>query len=663
MQPTPDAQRLRHSRRHLVEHGECPPGVLDERLSRSWHRSFQSGLMPTGRLLDVALCTGSELQQLTTRHHDLLAHSRPVMEFLFEQVRHQPAMVVLASPCGTLMHTLGDAHFLSRADRVALNVGASWTEAHRGTNAIGTALADVHAIQVNGSEHYLERNGFLTCSAAPIVSATGELLGALDVSSEHREGPGPVLGLVRTAAALIENRLLGATYRHHWRLHLHTLPEGLNSVGEGIVVLSDDGWVVGANQAAQKLLHQDLRQLRGRQLHDLLHTRLEDLLAQQSNRDHTGDRPAAVRLVRDGRALYAQLQARPALWQAHAGANGARSPAPARGPAPVTPTAPGTDALARLDTGDARWRSAADKARKVLNKPISLLVLGESGVGKELFAKAAHRSGPRAHQAFVAINCAAMPEGLIESELFGHAPGAFTGARRQGNLGLLREAHQGTLFLDEIGDMPLALQTRLLRVLQERQVAPLGGGQPVAVDFALICATHQPLKALVAQGRFREDLYYRINGLVLELPALRERTDFAALTQRLLLDLAEGAVPPTVDPALLEAFTRHPWPGNTRQYLNALRTACALLEPGETVLGWQHLSDDLRAELQTLPPPPHTPAHGAPGPMVQPQSLKDVSRTVVLQAVESCRGNVAQAARQLGISRQTVYRKLQATGA
>ena len=653
MQPTPDAQRLRHSRRHLVEHGECPPGVLDERLSRSWHRSFQSGLMPTGRLLDVGLCTGSELQQLTTRHHDLLAHSRPIMEFLFEQVRHQQAMVILSGPCGTLMHTLGDAHFLSRADRVALNVGASWTEAHRGTNAIGTALADVHAIQVNGSEHYLERNGFLTCSAAPIVSATGELLGALDVSSEHREGPGPALGLVRTAAALIENRLLGATYRHHWRLHLHTLPEGLNSVGEGIVVLSDDGWVVGANQAAQKMLHQDLRQLRGRQLHDLLHTRLEDLLTQQPNRDHTGDRPATVRLVRDGKLLYAQLQARPGLWQA------ASHRVAVRDVATATVAQPSSDALARLDTGDARWRSAADRARKVLNKPISLLVLGESGVGKELFAKAVHQSGPRANRAFVAINCAAVPESLIESELFGHAPGAFTGARRQGNLGLLREAHLGTLFLDEIGDMPLALQTRLLRVLQERQVVPLGGGQPVEVDFALICATHQPLKALVAQGRFREDLYYRINGLVLELPALRERTDFAALTQRLLLDLAEGAAPPTVDPALLDALTRHPWPGNTRQYLNALRTACALLEPGESVLNWQHLSDDLRTELQNLP-------HGLPNaPMqapVQAQSLKDVSRTVVLQAVENCRGNVAQAARQLGISRQTVYRKLQAPG-
>ncbi|HEX5785219.1 MAG TPA: GAF domain-containing protein, partial [Burkholderiaceae bacterium] len=335
MQPTPDARRLRHSRRHLVEHGECPPGVLDERLSRSWHRSFQSGLMPTGRLLDVGLCTGAELQQLTTRHHDLLAHSRPVMEFLFEQVRHQSAMVILSGPCGTLMHTLGDAHFLSRADRVALNVGASWTEAHRGTNAIGTALADVHAIQVNGSEHYLERNGFLTCSAAPIVSATGELLGALDVSSEHREGPGPVLGLVRTAAALIENRLLGATYRHHWRLHLHPLPEGLNSVGEGIVVLSDDGWVVGANQAAQNMLHQDLRQLRGRQLHELLHTRLDDLLAHQHLRSgHSADKPAAVRLVRDGKPLYAQLQSRPGLWQAKPAHH---TPAPPPPPPPPPP--------------------------------------------------------------------------------------------------------------------------------------------------------------------------------------------------------------------------------------------------------------------------------------------------------------------------------------
>jgi len=174
----------------------------------------------------------------------------------------------------------------------------------------------------------------------------------------------------------------------------------------------------------------------------------------------------------------------------------------------------------------------------VAGKGIPLLVLGASGVGKEMFARALHASSTRAARPFVAVNCAALPEHLIEAELFGYVPGAFTGAARGGSVGRLREAHGGTLFLDEIGDMPLALQTRLLRVLQDRQVIPLGSGTAHPVDFELVCATHCDLRAAVAAGRFRADLYYRINGLAVQLPALRERSDFEALTQRLLDELA-----------------------------------------------------------------------------------------------------------------------------
>jgi transcriptional regulator with PAS, ATPase and Fis domain len=197
-------------------------------------------------------------------------------------------------------------------------------------------------------------------------------------------------------------------------------------------------------------------------------------------------------------------------------------------------------------------------------------------VGKELFARAVHDSGPRRSKPFVAINCAAVPENLIEAELFGYAPGAFTGARRDGSPGRVREAQGGTLFLDEIGDMPLPMQARLLRVLQERQVSPLGGGPSVTVDFALMCATHCKLREAAEQGRFRSDLYYRINGLTLQLPPLRERTDFAVLTKRLLHDLNPGRLV-GMAPKLLERLRQHPWPGNLRQYANVLRTASAML--------------------------------------------------------------------------------------
>ena len=324
--------------------------------------------------------------------------------------------------------------------------------------------------------------------------------------------------------------------------------------------------------------------------------------------------------------------------------------APATRPhAAPTLAVPAPDALAALDTGDAAWRAASDKARRVADKGIALLIQGESGVGKELFARAVHESSQRRDRPFIAINCAAIPEHLIEAELFGYTAGAFSGARKEGSAGRLREADGGTLFLDEIGDMPLALQTRLLRVLQERSVTPVGASAAVPVDFALACATHCQLPQAVEQGRFRQDLYYRINGLTVQLPALRDRTDFLAITQRLLAQEG-GQTPPRIAPGLLARLAAHPWPGNLRQYASVLRTACALLPEDEETLDWPHLPDDIVQALQSAPEPT-LPAPAA-------MSLRQLSRTAIDQALQTAHGNVSQAARQLGISRQTLYRRM-----
>ena len=306
------------------------------------------------------------------------------------------------------------------------------------------------------------------------------------------------------------------------------------------------------------------------------------------------------------------------------------------------------DALATLDTGDGAMLAVIERARRVIDKPIALLLQGESGVGKELFARACHDSGPRRQGAFVAVNCASLPETLIEAELFGYRPGAFTGACRDGAAGRIREAHGGTLFLDEIGDMPLAMQARLLRVLQERQVQPLGGGKPVAVDFQLVCATHRRLRAEVDAGRFREDLYYRVNGLTLQLPPLRERSDLSALMAKMLRDIAPGREA-QLAPDVVAAFATYRWPGNLRQLSNVLRTGCALIDDGQ-LIDWSHLPDDVAEELIGLP---------------KPRAVEDTETDLrlqagrcVRQAVSASHGNLSEAARRLGISRNTLYRKL-----
>lgn len=636
---------LQQARRHLLEHGHCPTGLVDERLARSWGRSMAAGLAPAGRAA-ADLPSPGELREAMACNHSLLTHSRPIMEYLFDQVRHSHSVVVLADRAGMLMHTLGSPGFVDKAERVALTCGASWHEAHRGTNAIGTALAEGNAVEVHGGEHFLERNSFLTCAASPILSATGELLGILDISGDHRNGHAHTLGLVSTAARMIENRLLVATCKRNVRLHLHREPEGIGSVAEGILAVSADGWIVGANRVALTQLGLHMGDVGATPLAQVLDVRLDDLLSHLHRRPQ---QPQALRL-RGGALLYAQVQLDAAAW-----------PAVHKPTANTSSAAAPDDALARLDTGDARWRAAADKARRVVGKPIPVLIQGESGVGKEVFARALHASGPRRAAPFVAINCAAIPENLIESELFGHVAGAFTGARKEGHLGHLREAHGGTLFLDEIGDMPLALQTRLLRVLQERSVTPVGASKAVPVDFALVCATHNQLMQAAEQGRFRQDLYYRINGLTVQLPALRERSDFVALLRRLLSDLAtEQGLPVDVEvaPDLLARLAAYSWPGNLRQLASVLRTACAMLVEGEDTLRWEHMPDDLVQALEVAPlafgHPPDTPT--APAAL----SLQQLSTAAIDQALQAARGNMSQAARQLGISRQTLYRKLAA---
>ncbi|MDD2712482.1 MAG: sigma-54-dependent Fis family transcriptional regulator [Simplicispira sp.] len=652
--PPVSTPALRHTRLQWLDGHPLPTGSVHEPLVQSWQRSLDAGLRPCSAPSHARHLSGSTLRHARTHNRELIDHSQPVMEYLFEQVRHSQCMVVLADRQGVLMHTLGDAGFVGKAERVALTSGASWHEQDRGTNAIGTALAQVSAVEIHGAEHYLERHDILTCAAAPILSASGELLGIIDISGDQRSHHAHTLGLVNTAARMIENRLFTGACPAPLRLHLHTRPHGIGTVAEGLVALSQDGWIVGANRQGLALLgltHADLHTLA---LSRVLDLSIETLLARS-----TLGTPAPLRVqCRNGRTLYAQLQAGP------------QPLAPAARPACAPAAVPPPDALARLDTGDAAWHAATEKARRVADKGIALLVQGESGVGKELFARAVHDTSQRRAQPFVAINCAAIPEHLIEAELFGYTAGAFSGARKEGSLGRLREADGGTLFLDEIGDMPLALQTRLLRVLQERRVTPLGSGQAVPVDFALVCATHQPLRQAAEAGRFRSDLYYRLNGLTLTLPPLRARSDFAALTTQLLTNLGAG---PALAPAapLLARLAAYPWPGNLRQYASVLRTALALLDPGEPRIDWQHLPDDLVADLQqgaatpSAPAAPATPAIPAipampPMPPGQPaqQKLADISRAAMLQALQETQGNWSAAARQLGISRQTLYRKM-----
>ena len=621
----------------MLDSGEMSGELLKPWLLASWQRSRQFGLAPDGRTTGVPHASGAQLARALELRRDLVSRALPVMEFLYEQIRDTDSLVMLADAQGMLLQSLGDAGFADRAARVALRPGAVWHEQWRGTNAIGTALTDSAAVVVHGAEHYLERNAFLTCAAAPIVDPGGQLLGVLDISGDRRGYHRHTLGLVRAAVRMIEHQLFGARHGGGLNLHLHAHAEGIGTVTEGLLALSSDGCIIGANTAARDMLGLVRADIGATMIGCALAVDFQTLLGSSGK---SGRVPIPLRRS-DGSVLWVRVDT-------------GRSVVTALGSpwAGVRPQPAPADALAALDTGDGAMQAVIGRARKVLDKPIALLLQGESGVGKELFAHACHASGPRRDKPFVAVNCAALPETLIEAELFGYRPGAFTGAGRDGAPGRIREAHGGTLFLDEIGDMPLAMQARLLRVLQERQVLPLGGGKSVAVDFQLICATHRRLHLEVEAGRFREDLYYRVNGLVLQLPPLREREDLGSLVATMLRDIAPGREM-QIAPDVVAAFATYRWPGNLRQLANVLRTACALIGEDEALIEWSHLPDDVAEELHHLPKPRVVEDSGT--------DLRLHADRCVEQAMRTSGGNMSEAARRLGISRNTLYRKLRGT--
>jgi transcriptional regulator with PAS, ATPase and Fis domain len=293
-----------------------------------------------------------------------------------------------------------------------------------------------------------------------------------------------------------------------------------------------------------------------------------------------------------------------------------------------------------------------DKVTRVLGKDIPIMIMGETGTGKELLAQAIHNDSPRAQSPFVAVNCASIPETLIESELFGYEDGAFTGARKKGAIGKILQANGGTLFLDEIGDMHFSLQARLLRVLQERMVTPLGSGKSIPVNVEVICATNHNLRDRIAKGMFREDLYYRLNGLVVKLPPLRERTDLETVVHK-ILSTESGGARYTVSPELMQLFLQHKWPGNFRQLTNLLRTA-VVMAGDEHEICLRHMPDDFLDDMREAQPElliaAALPCGGA--------RLEDMEQTLIARTLEANGGNVSATARALGVSRNTIYRKL-----
>jgi sigma-54 dependent transcriptional regulator, acetoin dehydrogenase operon transcriptional activator AcoR len=635
-------------------------------IQESWQRSSRFGLRKDeSPEFDPAGMT--DLNLAREQNRELMAHAEPVMETLHDQIIDTESMIVLTDAAGLILHALGDDPFLQKADKVALRPGVSWSEARKGTNAIGTAIAENSPVLVHADQHFLKANSFLTCSASPIHAPTGELLGVLDVTGDYRGYHKHTMGLVRMSTTMIENALFRRLYHPQLLVAFHTRPEFIGTLMEGLIAFEADGRVLSANAAACFQAGMSVSAMRTHTAQSLLQMSLNELLNAARRgiaAPMNGVLPTGVKIYTVASGEFLVRRSMGAFEAGHSATPSNVSHLRERAPESNMPHASDAPPLANFDalsTGDVQIATIITRLRRVADADVCVLLEGETGSGKEWFARALHSASNRANKPFIAVNCASIPEGLIESELFGYEEGAFTGARRRGHVGKVLAANGGTLFLDEIGDMPLSMQARLLRMLQERCVNPLGTTRSIPVDIKVVCATHRKLRALIAEQRFRDDLYYRLNGLTVRLPALRERTDLETLISRVLAAETDGKW--QIAPQVWALFLQHTWPGNLRQLTSVLRTARALAGE-ERMIQREHLPDDFFDDIETrdaeLTSLPHAipPSSAAPAEMPKSTSLHDVERHAIERALAQHHGNVSAACRVLGISRNTFYRRM-----
>lgn len=568
-------------------------------LSDSWFRSQLYGLDRTAD--DFPRVRQGELADVLASNAGLQQFAQPVIQRLAQQMAQQQSVVVLSDASGLVLHTFGDMQSMERAQQFALAPGNLWSECGRGTNAIGTALAINDGCEIDGQQHFLTLNQDLYCAAMPLQMPNGQIAGVIDISGPAHFSHAHTFGWVKAAAKQIEYLWVKQSlHPQQWLMSLHAQPQGIDTVDELLLVFSDN-LLTAANRLAMREL-----QLSAEQLGSLTFQQLFPQQPQQAT-----SVPLTLDMTRQ--RYYFRLRAPQRRHFA----------APAS-PAPDLPFSLGRE---------------GEKLVRLLNAGVSLCIHGETGSGKEFVSRALHQQSRWREGNFVAINCAAIPEALIESELFGYQPGAFTGASKNGYIGKIREADGGVLFLDEIGDMPLALQTRLLRVLQEKEVAPLGSSRSWPVNFAVICATHRDLAQRVAAGEFREDLLYRLQEFAMTIPPLRDWPDVPGFIRRLWHELGAGERDIQLAPALVTSLAQLPWPGNVRQLRSLLRVLLALADDGEEVTE-RHLPAEYRL----------TAARPLTGRQHQDERL-------IRDTLQRYNGNISKAAEALGVARSTLYRR------
>ncbi|MRD35652.1 GAF domain-containing protein [Bacillus thuringiensis] len=604
-----------HTWKKFINEGVLDSNRINERISESWHRCKQANVNPHMNKGQKIL-SSIFFQDQKKKSEIFLDIAIPQIQNMRKTIDELQMMALLIDPDGYVLSLSGNKQTLKRAKHINFIEGVKWTEAAVGTNAIGTALEIEEAIMISGTEHYSVVSHSWSCAAAPIHNDDGKLIGVLDFSCPIEFSHPYMLGMVTSIAHAIEREC--SIRVHQNELHLiHRFLDVIDS-DEQVVICNHRDVIVSASKSVRERINNWSRMKLEELMHHGLETKLE--IPVYSNE----------RMI--GKCMYLKENEQMNTYSALTFIKGI--------------TFPGVTGTSKA------FQHTLEEIKLVSPTDASVYVCGETGVGKEYVARAIHENSPRKDGPFIAVNCGSLPKELIESELFGYAEGAFTGARRQGYKGKFEQAKGGTLFLDEIGEVPPEMQVALLRVLQERTITPIGSSKEVPVNIRIITATHKDLLRLVEEGKFRQDLYYRLHVYPLYVPSLIERKeDIPYFIQHFCEQKNWNVVFPK---SICNQFLQHTWPGNIRELVNALERIYILSQGREicekqvALLIQTMMGNQQQLELQVENKTEHT-----------LNFREKIQRDSMIEALQKTNGNVSLAAKLLDVPRSTFYKRMQ----
>lgn len=573
-------------------------------ISSSWTRCKDNGV-DYRKVIDDNTLPAKRLKELLEREEDLLRIGKKVLEYIYPYLKNRNFILVLTDKEGHVLSVLGDPPFMSKAQKIYLSPGSNWSEQSKGTNAVGTVMFEKYPLTVLGWEHYAKPAHFLNCWAAPIFDADQNFAGVLNISGEAGTYAQEILNIAQQGAKMIEKILKMMQLEKEFyssRVNFESTAQNVHDIMSNAENLKNDNITS-------------------------LYKFIKNEHLSKIELDHLRD------YILFTRNWFIPINYNPEV----------------------------ESTKKEILSEENQWIGRSEKiiqvfktASKAALTNSSVIIQGETGTGKEIVAKFIHKKGKHSNEHFIPINCAAIPHTLIESELFGYADGAFTGARRGGAAGKFEEAHNGTLFLDEVGDMPLNVQAALLRVLQEKHVCRIGESRLRKVNIRIIAATNKDLKELVEEKTFRMDLYYRLNVIAINVPPLRERVEdiwdlvpFFIEKHSKLLNKSNISLSHQV----YKYFLSYSWPGNIRQLENCIESMIALSDGQH--LTENELPDELKSDFPDLQKKPRS---------LISSNQNDSERSTIMQTLGQMKGNATKTSQMLGISRATLYRKMKKHG-